>query len=89
MLQCYCPKKKVGGTEIMTEFEDSLLICLEESGNSDIAGEAKELYRDGRTDELMKLLRRKRCDLIDDMHLSQRKVDRLDYIIRQAEKEIN
>ena len=52
----------------MTEFEDSLLICLEESGNSDIAGEAKELYRDGRTDELMKLLRRKRCDLIDDLH---------------------
>ncbi len=70
----------------MTDFERSLLICLEESGGGDIAAEAGGLYRDGKMDGLLKLLRRKRCDLIDEMHASQRKVDRLDYVIRRAEK---
>ena len=28
-----------------------------------------------------------RCDLVEEMHDSQRKVDRMDYLIRQAQKE--
>ena len=37
----------------------------------------------GLTDEQKKC----RCGLIDEMHESQRKVDRMDYLIRKAEKE--
>ena len=32
-------------------------------------------------------LKRCRCTLMDEMHESQRKVDRMDYLIRWAEKE--
>ena len=42
---------------------------------------AKALYG------LIKHLRRCRCDLVEEMHDSQRKVDRMDYLIRQAQKE--
>ena len=48
---------------------------------------AKALYEAGDIDGLIKHLRRCRCDLVEEMHDSQRKVDRMDYMIRQIQKE--
>ena len=48
---------------------------------------AKALCEAGDTDALIKHLRRCRSDLVEEMHDSQRKVDRMDYLIRQAKKE--
>ncbi len=46
------------------------------------------LYRAGRLEELKKTLRQRRCALMDEVHESQRKVDRIDTVIRQIEKEM-
>ena len=48
---------------------------------------AKALYEAGDIDGLIKHLRRCRCNLVEEMHDSQRKVDRMDYLIRQTQKE--
>jgi len=46
------------------------------------------LYRAGRLEELKKTLRQRRCALMDEVHESQRKVDRIDTVIRQIEQEL-
>ena len=46
------------------------------------------LCRTGRLEELKKALRKRRCALMDEVHESQRKVDRIDTVIRQIEKEL-
>ena len=48
---------------------------------------ARKLYNMGQNAELIRYLKKCRCGLIDEMHESQRKVDRMDYLIRKAEKE--
>jgi len=48
---------------------------------------AKALYEAGDIDGLIKQLRKYRCSLVEEMHDSQRKVDRMDYLIRQVQKE--
>ena len=47
---------------------------------------ARKLYNMGQNAELIRFLKKCRCGLIDEMHESQRKVDRMDYLIRKAEK---
>ena len=69
--------------EMKTLIED-----LTENGCSrEGASRAKALYEAGDIDGLIKHLRKCRCDLLEEMHDSQRKVDRMDYLIRQAQKE--
>ena len=46
------------------------------------------LCRAGRLEELKTALRKRRCALMDEVHESQRKVDRIDTVIRQIEKEL-
>ena len=48
---------------------------------------AERLYSEGQMDALVKCLKKFRCALVDEMHQSQRKVDKIDLIIRKAEKE--
>ena len=48
---------------------------------------AKKLYEEGQMEDLIKCLKKCRCTLMDEMHESQRKVDKIDLIIRSAEKE--
>ncbi len=48
---------------------------------------AKALYEAGDMEGLVKHLRKCRCDLVEEMHESQRRVDRMDYLIRQTQKE--
>ena len=46
------------------------------------------LYQSGRLSDALHEMKMIRCDLIDELHRSQRKVDCLDYLIRKTEKEI-
>ncbi|MCR4813631.1 MAG: hypothetical protein K5879_02255 [Lachnospiraceae bacterium] len=48
---------------------------------------AKMFLNSGQKSELIGYLKKCRCILMDEMHESQRKVDHMDYLIRQAEKE--
>ena len=48
---------------------------------------AGKLYKAGDMAELIRYLRKQRGVLLDEMHESQRKVDRIDLVISRAEKE--
>ena len=47
---------------------------------------AKQLYEAGDTEALIRYFRKCRCSRMDELHESQRKVDCLDYLIRQTAK---
>ena len=47
-----------------------------------------QLYRAGRISDALREMRVIRCALMDELHQSQRRVDCLDYLIRQTEKQI-
>jgi len=44
------------------------------------------LYESGNYDQVLHQMKRQRCILMDQMHESQRKVDRIDLLIRSQEK---
>ena len=45
------------------------------------------LLESNRKDEAKRRLRRIRCELMDELHACQRKVDQLDWLIRETEKQ--
>ena len=49
---------------------------------------ARQLYEAGDTQALIRYFRKCRCNLMEKLHESQRKVDRLDFLIRQTAKAI-
>ena len=57
--------------------------CSEES-----AVIVDRLCSEGRLDDALHQMKVIRCDLMENLHQSQRKVDCLDYLIRQTEKAI-
>ncbi len=57
--------------------------CSEESAEI-----VERLCSEGRLDDALHQMRIIRCDLMEELHQSQRKVDCLDHLIRQIEKEI-
>ena len=62
----------------------SLAETLSEIGLSqDEISTAERFSKACRTDDLQRYLRMRRCDLMDEMHHTQKKVDNLDYLIRQ------
>ena len=44
------------------------------------------LLEENRKDEARRKLRQFRCELMDELHCCQRKVDQLDWLIRETEK---
>ena len=52
----------------------------------DAVTKAIVLYESDAHDELVRFLRLQRCALVEEMHESQRRVDRMDYLIRQSKK---
>ena len=44
------------------------------------------LYEAGEMKEFIRCLRKQRCVLMDEMHESQKRIDRLDSLIRQTER---
>ena len=47
----------------------------------------KKLYEEGDKETLLRDLRKCRCHLMDELHDSQKKVDNMDFLIRQIQKE--
>ncbi|OON88414.1 hypothetical protein BXO88_01065 [Oribacterium sp. C9] len=66
----------------------TMIDCLSDVGCDDKQKEmAKLFFEFGQKSELIGYLKKCRCSLIEEMHESQKKVDRMDYLIRRAEKE--
>lgn len=61
--------------------------CMSDIG---LGGENAEcvaaLLKDNRNGEAKQKLRKLRCGLMDELHTCQRKVDQLDWLIRETEK---
>ena len=71
----------------MSDYKTALTDCLSESGfDADTVNEAVRLYKAGNKDDLKRFLRSKRCDLIEQMHENQKRIDRFDFMIRQSER---
>ena len=65
----------------------ALAVCLTEAGfDRDTLDEAVRIFESGNKNDLKQFLRSKRCDLIEQMHESQKRTDRVDYLIRQIDK---
>ena len=71
----------------MNEELEKILTNLSDAGcGSEELQKAKQLYEAGDTEALIRYFRKCRCSRMDELHESQRKVDRLDYLIRQTTK---
>ena len=69
----------------MTDYTETLKNCMEDAGMShEAVTKAIELYQRDARDELVRFLRLQRCELVEEMHESQCRVDRMDYLIRQS-----
>ena len=65
---------------------EKLLISMGDAGCPDADIErVRSMHEAGLDDEIIKCLRRCRCDLIEELHRSQRKVDSMNHLIRTAE----
>ena len=68
----------------MSGLENTLTAILSDIGVSqEKVSAAERLRAAGKCDDLQKYLRMCRCDLIEEMHSTQKKVDNLDYLLRQ------
>jgi hypothetical protein len=64
-----------------------ILTNMEDAGcGGEELEKAKRLYEAGDTDALIRYFRKCRCSRMEELHESQRKVDCLDYLIRQTAK---
>ena len=73
--------------EIMSEQTENLLTGMADAGcTKEEIQRAGCFLNAGSFNELTKLLKQCRCALIEQMHESQNRVDRMDYLIRQTEK---
>lgn len=71
----------------MNDYERELTDCLADAGfDGDTVSKAVRLYKTGSKDDLKRFLRSKRCNLIEQMHESQKIIDRFDYVILQTDK---
>ena len=73
----------------MKEELEKILTNLSDAGcGSEELEKARKLYEAGDTEALHRHFRRCRCSRMEELHESQRKVDCLDYLIRQTAKAI-
>ena len=69
--------------------KEQLIQRLSDAGCSlEKAEKIGTLYETGSYDEVLRQMKIQRCVLIDEMHESQRRVDRMDYLIRNQEKQM-
>ena len=62
---------------------------LEDAGCAPgVIEKAERLLAAGQTQELIRFLCLCRCDLMEDLHKSQKRVDCMDYLLRQTEKQL-
>lgn len=66
---------------------DEFISYLEDAGcDQDLISEICRLYTGGEKGTVISRLRRHRCMLMDELHESQEKVDRLDFVLRKISK---
>ncbi len=66
---------------------EQLIQGLSDAGcSAETARRIGSLYEAGSDDEVLHQMKMQRCALIDEMHESQRRVDRMDFLIRNQEK---
>ena len=71
----------------MKEELKEILTNLKDAGcGSEEVERAKLLYESGDTKALLRYFRKCRCSRMEELHESQRKVDCLDFLIRQTVK---
>ena len=71
----------------MKEELEKILTNLSDTGcGSEELEKARKLYEAGDMEALIRYFRKCRCSRMDELHESQRKVDCLDYLIRQTAK---
>ena len=67
--------------------KENLVIALSDAGfKQEVIEMAERLWEAGRTRDLIRHLRICRWELMDILHESQKRVDRVDTLIRQTEK---
>ena len=68
---------------------EKILINMCDAGCSDADIErVRSLYKAGLEADIVRCLRRCRCDLVEELHRSQRKVDCMGHLIRAAESKL-
>ena len=73
----------------MKEELEKILTNLSDAGcGKDELDKAKQLYEFGDKEALIRYFRKCRCIRMEELHESQRKVDCLDYLIRQTAKTV-
>lgn len=69
--------------------KEQLMQGLFDAGCSTAAAERIGiLYETGSYSEVLHQMKKQRCVLVEQMHESQRKVDRMDFLIRNQEKQM-
>ena len=69
--------------------KEQLIQGLSDAGCSkETAERICSLYETGSYDEMLHQMKKERCVLVDQMHESQRRVDRMDFLIRNQEKQM-
>ena len=67
--------------------KEKLIQGLSDAGcGAEIAAAIGELYEKGSYPEMLHQMKKQRCMLMDQMHECQRRVDRIDFLIRNQEK---
>ena len=66
-----------------------LMQGLQDSGCSEeAAAQICSLYSTGDRAGMLRRMKKERCALVEEMHESQKKVDRMDYLIHMQEKQM-
>ena len=69
----------------MSDYSETMKSFLADTGvRQELIERAMQLYQSGQEAELVRFLKLQRCNMVEDMHEFQRKVDRIDYLIRQT-----
>ena len=70
----------------MTEKEQLMQGLLDAGCDAAACTTIGSLFEAGYTSEVLRRMRLQRCELVDEMHRSQQKVGRMDYLIQTQEK---
>ena len=68
----------------VSDYSETMKSFLADTGvRQELIERAMQLYQSGQEAELVRFLKLWRCNMVEDMHECQRKIDRIDYLIRQ------
>ncbi len=69
----------------VSDYSETMKSFLADTGvQQELIERAMQLYQSGQEAELVRFLKLQRCNMVEDMHECQRKIDRIDYLIRQT-----